>query len=267
MDIKKKLKRVQNILEKHSPFVLLFSGGTDSSLLATIASIASIPVKALLISGEHLTLHEIERARSFAKTRGIPFIEIPFNMLKLPEIENNLPTRCYACKKKIISLAKKKSKGEKLVDGSHMGDIEGFRPGIKALKEEGIISPWIEAECNREDIIKLAHLFDLPHYPSRSCLLTRFPYNFHISPHLLTKIRKMEDMLFSLGIEDFRVRRLPTEYIIQIGERDGETFNAIKEELLHNFRKMGVQERISWFLTAKTSGFFDKGETKGGGDE
>ncbi len=258
MIIKSKIEKIENILKKHSPFVLLFSGGVDSGLLATIAREASIPLEAIFFSGNHLTLYEIKRAHLIARGKGIPLTEISIDLLQLPEAANNHPARCYACKKKLICLVKEKIKGKKVLDGSHIGDLKGFRPGRRALEEEGVISPWIEAGYDKKQILELAISLNFPIHPPRSCLLTRFPYNFTISRELLLQLREMEDIIFSFGIKDFRIRRLPEEFVLQIGEKDAVTFKTIKEKLLYLFRESGIQEKISWVLTQHLSGFFDK---------
>ncbi len=263
----KKIKRAEKIVRRKSPCAILFSGGLDSSVLVGLAKEIGVDMMAIFFSGNHITDHEIERARNFLNHRKIKGVEIPFDPLSLNEISLNLRSRCYICKRHIISVSREQVGERTLMEGSHNDDLKGFRPGIKALQEMGVISPWLEVGITKQEIKEIGRTLNIPiqDFAPRSCLLTRFPYDHHISREELNKVKKMEDLLFSHHMKNFRIRRMGKEWIIQVGEEERGLFEDIKQQVLRGIRELGIGDKISWFLTQNPSGFFDSVYTQGGG--
>ena len=56
-----------------------------------------------------------------------------------------------------------------LVEGSHASDLTSFRPGLKALRELGIRSPWADAGLTKPELRELARELGVsdPDQPSR----------------------------------------------------------------------------------------------------
>jgi len=86
-------------------------------------------------------------------------------LLRKREFIENPPDRCYICKKynfqKILEIAKEKNI-KCILDGSNADDLKDYRPGRKALKELGILSPLMEVGFTKEEIRELSKKLNLP---------------------------------------------------------------------------------------------------------
>ena len=70
-------------------------------------------------------------------------------------IVKNEIDRCYLCKSYLIGELKKYQKTHKLkaiAEGTNVSDLIDYRPGIRALKENKIISPHIEVGITKSMI-------------------------------------------------------------------------------------------------------------------
>ena len=89
-----------------------------------------------------------------------------------------------------------------------MDDDGDYRPGMRALKELGIVSPLKDAGLTKKEIRELSKELGLPTWdiPSAACLSSRIPYGEKITAEKLRMIDKGEDFIKSLGISQVRVR-------------------------------------------------------------
>lgn len=73
---------------------------------------------------------------------------VEFNdILEIEEFRKNPLNRCYICKSNLFSRFKAiaEEKGFKyILEGTNADDVSDFRPGRRALKELGILSPLLE---------------------------------------------------------------------------------------------------------------------------
>jgi uncharacterized protein len=69
-------------------------------------------------------------------------------------------------------------------------------------------SPLIEAGFTKDDIRKFSRAFSLPTWdkPNLACLASRVPYGVRITPKLLSRINKTENLLRNLGFRQVRAR-------------------------------------------------------------
>ena len=65
-----------------------------------------------------------------------------------------------------------------VADGSNADDRGDYRPGRRAAREFGVISPLDEAGLSKDDIRALSHEAGLPTWdePASACLSSRIPY-------------------------------------------------------------------------------------------
>jgi uncharacterized protein len=190
-----------------------FSAGVDSSLLLVLAAEALGTDKVLAVTARSHSFpqRELEEARSFCKARGIRQKVIDSEELDIEGFASNPPNRCYLCKKKlfseICSLAAREGLAA-VLDGSNLDDESDYRPGMRALAEQGVISPLRAAGFTKDDIRALSRTLGLPTADKQSfaCLASRFPYGETISAAGLARIDAAEHYLLDLGLRQVRVR-------------------------------------------------------------
>ena len=210
MKLKDKTRRLEELLKSTGSCAVAFSGGTDSSLLLSAAlRFAGSPVLAVTAAPPYAAESELTCAQTTAAELGARHLVLP---MKIPRsIRRNPENRCYLCKKEIFNRIKKTAEKNgiyTLCDGSNADDLLEYRPGLKALKELGVISPLAECGFTKADVRLLSREWGIRVWdkPSNSCLLTRLPYNSRIIESQLDKIEIAEEILKKNGFSRVRVR-------------------------------------------------------------
>ena len=215
MDLSKNLEnKLNNLISflKEKKVVVAYSGGVDSSLLAYLSKNYA---KETLLMTERSILYpeeEIEGTILFAKRYKIPHIIIERNPLDDENFKVNPINRCYICKKglyhDIIKIKEEKSY-DVILDGSNLDDLNDYRPGMQALKELGIFTPYIDYKINKKEIREICKYYnlDVQSKPSMACFSSRIPYNQVISEKKLNLIREGERFLKqTFSLNQLRVR-------------------------------------------------------------
>ncbi|MFX0044187.1 MAG: ATP-dependent sacrificial sulfur transferase LarE [Candidatus Hodarchaeota archaeon] len=215
MELIEKLRnKLDNLISslKGKKVIVAFSGGIDSSLLAFLSNKHA---KETLLITERSVLHpdeEIEDAIKFAQKFDISHKLIQGTPLNNEKFTQNPQNRCYICKKNIFSklIAIKDEKDyDVIIDGSNYDDLNDYRPGLQALNELNIISPYIKFQINKQEIRKISQYFNLgiESKPSNACFASRIPYNQIITEQKLNMINEGEEFLKkTFGLTQVRVR-------------------------------------------------------------
>ncbi len=200
------------ILGRYKSAVIAYSGGVDSTFLARVARDV-YGENLLLITATSSTypFYELEEAKSLASLLDIKHIIIVSEEIDIPGYSDNPPDRCYYCKNELFTKIKHialQEGFEVVFDGSNADDLKDFRPGLKAKKEKGIISPLAEAGFTKADIRRFSAELNLPTATKQSyaCLASRFPYGEKITREKLDRLSIAEFELRKLGFTQFRVR-------------------------------------------------------------
>ncbi|HEY9485419.1 MAG TPA: 7-cyano-7-deazaguanine synthase, partial [Nitrososphaeraceae archaeon] len=149
---------------KGNVFIAL-SGGVDSAIVAFAAKIA-LGEKAIAITANYKTLSsfELEDAKRVAHEIGIQHIIIEYNELEDENFVKNDINRCYYCRQSLgknIKRYEAEYQVTDIVDGTHLDDINDFRPGLKAIREYKIKSPLLENRIGKEEIREIARRFNI----------------------------------------------------------------------------------------------------------
>lgn len=210
--MEEKLELLKENMKRMGRLAVAFSGGVDSTFLLKVAHDV-LGASVLAVTARSVTFpdREFREAADFVRELGIKHHVLVFDELEVPGFSDNPPDRCYLCKKELFSKIKAFAREQgidHIADGSNLDDLDDYRPGMKALKELGVISPLKEAGLRKEEIRILSKEMGLPTWnkPGFACLSSRFPYGEKITEEKLDMVNQGEEFLISLGFDLVRVR-------------------------------------------------------------
>ncbi|MHA1685808.1 MAG: ATP-dependent sacrificial sulfur transferase LarE [Candidatus Heimdallarchaeaceae archaeon] len=179
--------------------LVAFSGGVDSSVLLELAIKFAKHTHAVFIKTAFISTEEHEFAEKYLHEKNVPYSILSSDVFANPKLIENNEKRCYYCKKSIFSKIKSElaDNFDIIVEGSNASDLSDYRPGLQALKELKITSPYIEFGISKKTIRLLAKELQLSmaDKPSNACLATRIPYNSPITKSKLERIEKAENFI------------------------------------------------------------------------
>jgi len=223
--IQKKIDKVHEIL-KEKKVLIAFSGGVDSSIIASLAKDVAKRVLGVTVYSQFMTDEEIINAKNVAQELGIEWRRFDLDILENEKLVENPPDRCYYCKKNIMRELSNIAKEENLdliVDGTNEEDLKDHRPGHMALLELNIKSPLAEAGIKKNEVREIAKNRDLSVWkrPSLACLASRIPYGDEITENKLERIAKAENYVrYKAKIKIVRVRCYENLARIEIGKNE-----------------------------------------------
>jgi uncharacterized protein len=242
-----KLRRLKEFLTEKGSVLIAYSGGVDSTFLASVAS--DVLGQRALVVFAHSPIyphHEREDAEALAGKLGFRFTTIESNGLENPQFVANSPDRCYYCKRELFQQLQGIASAEGLdwiADGSNYDDRGDYRPGRKALAELGIRSPLCEVELTKDEIRGLSKERGLPTWdkPASPCLATRIPYGTPVTRDTLRKIADGERYLRNLGLRECRLRHHGNIARIEVDEKDMSLLlkNQIRQDLVKQIKALG----------------------------
>lgn len=212
---------LQEFFTQHPSGALAYSGGTDSSLLVWAAMQYGRDWHAYYVHTAFQPAFELTDARKIAEQCRIPLTVIEGDILADRTVAANPENRCYYCKHAVFDMILRQAAADGytlVVDGTNASDDASDRPGMRALQELKVLSPLRECGLTKSDVRALsreAHLFTW-NKPSYACLATRIPTGTAITEEALKKVEAGENILFSMGFQDFRIRLRGDIALLQI---------------------------------------------------
>ncbi len=192
--------------------LVAFSGGADSTFLLATAQIAVAGrVLGVTARSPAYAAREAENAEVTAHLLGAEHKYITSAECDLPAFRDNPPDRCYYCKQSLFGDLKKLAAEENIAavaDGTTADELLGHRPGARAGKEAGVLSPLAEAGLTKKEVRRLARENGVPNFdrPAMACLASRFPHGEEITVAKLKVVEEAEQLLADLGFRQFRCR-------------------------------------------------------------
>lgn len=226
-----KLNDLVNWFADKNKVMIALSGGVDSAVVA-YAAFQALGNSAIAVTADYKTLSEEElfSAKQVCSEIGIQQILLNYNELENEEFVKNDSNRCFHCRMELgehlIELAKEHNV-ETIVDGTNLDDLGDYRPGIQALRENGIRSPLVETKFFKSQIREIGKLVGLSVYdrPSNSCLASRIPWGQRVTTEKLARIEFGETLVKQLtNIKQVRVRDI-----------DGLAKIEVESEMIHLF--------------------------------
>lgn len=202
---------LESYFRQHPKAAVAFSGGTDSAWLLYAAKHYAKEVEAWYFCTPFQFSQEQKDASELCRQLGVKLHVIEEDILQCPQVVENDEQRCYYCKRRMFERLKEvcAEKGfYEVMEGTNASDRPEGRPGYRALKELGILSPLRECGLTKDQIRLLsarAGLFTASK-PSNSCLATRIPTGIRITRSKLQKVAACEQAMRNLGFSNFRVR-------------------------------------------------------------
>jgi pyridinium-3,5-biscarboxylic acid mononucleotide sulfurtransferase len=192
--------------------MVAYSGGTDSAYLAYAAhQVLGAEMLAVIADSPSLSRAHLRDAVDFAVSQGIPLQVIDTHELEDAEYVRNDSSRCFHCKDELFKVMAQAGGPLQFTDvayGMNADDRGDFRPGQRAAANHNVLAPLAEAGLTKEEIRTLACNAGLRVWdkPASACLSSRIAYGLPVTRETLDSIEKGEEVLFSMGFRQFRVR-------------------------------------------------------------
>ena len=178
-----------------------FSGGVDSSLLLFLCCEAAkengTKVTAVTMQTRLHPHGDVDIACQVAEEAGANHIVIQLDELDNADIRMNPEDRCYRCKRLLFSKLQKKASEmgvSSVVEGTNADDQQTYRPGIRALRELGILSPLAQFGITKVEVRQMAQEMgvSVSKRASTPCMATRFPYNTQLDYETMGLVAEAE---------------------------------------------------------------------------
>lgn len=247
-----KIAVLRGKLNTYRKVAIAFSGGVDFTVLLDNCckvfkpeNIIALHARSCLQSGSSVEMiEEVVRTHFYKKCT---YRVIMCNPLEWVDFVQNTDERCYFCKKKTYSVLIKEAEIEGcdvLFDGTNTNDLGEYRPGLRAVREHGVVSPFVVADISKSDIRQYAKGEGLINHdlPSNSCLATRIATNKHITIEMLEIIDHAETFLLTLGFAGVRVRPEQNRVCVEVMEKDVTRIMdaGVRERVVRYFRAQGL---------------------------
>lgn len=254
------LEKIRSYFKKliTGPVTVAFSGGADSVLLLKLtldAAQNTFPVYPVYVDSNWMSRSALLDAQEIAKQLQTDLQVIKLDSPESIGIKNNPKNRCYLCKKAVFEAIKIFAdihSSSTILEGTQVDDLKKYRPGLKALKESGAISPLKELGLDKVAVRRWLSHFGLAaaKKPSGSCLATRLPYGKSLSTKTLLQIDQAENWLKSFDLGAIRVRSHDDIARIEVDADKLEKVISIRSNLIKEFQSLGWK-----YVTLDLEGF------------
>ena len=214
-DLSEKEARLREILLRHAPLLVAYSGGVDSTLLLAVAHrTLGDRTAGLIADSPSLPRTALAEALRVAGTLGVGLEVVPTAELEDPRYAENPPNRCYFCKAELFTKMDQVARERgfaAIAYGENADDPAHLRPGSAAAAEFSVIAPLKEAGLTKAEVRELSNRLELPtsDSPAQPCLSSRIPHGTRVTRDALDVVERGEEIVRTFGFRVFRVRYLP----------------------------------------------------------
>jgi uncharacterized protein len=236
LDAAEKLRAMEERLRQLGSVMVAYSGGVDSAFLAATAyRVLGSRVLAVLADSASLARRDMDEARAFAQSVGMPLEVIATGELDKPEYARNDADRCFHCKDELF-LVMEKLAGRlgfaHIAYGMNADDTRDYRPGQRAAEQHKVLAPLAEVGLTKLEVRALAKAagFALWDRPAAPCLSSRVEYGRAVTREVLSQIEQGEESLRKMGFRELRVRHHGELARVEIAR--GELERALTMEMM-----------------------------------
>lgn len=264
-----KLGRLEAALAATGGCLVAYSGGVDSTFLLAVARrVLGERVAAATVRTLFHGRGEAEDARRRAAALGVRHETVELDLRAHPEVLGNPRDRCYLCKRLVFTALRRRADElglPVLADATQADDLGERRPGLRALRELGVLSPLADAGLGKAEIRALSAELGIEgaDRPSAPCLATRVPFGERITAERLERVAAAERALLALGFADTRVRDYGDLARIELQPRDLERAAepALRRRIVEQLRGCGYRH-VTLDLAGYRTGSMDEGLNK-----
>jgi uncharacterized protein len=227
--------------------LVAYSGGVDSAVLALVARhvLGRDRMLAVLGVSPSLGTAQREQAVTIARDHAVPLLEVDTHELADAGYVANAPDRCYFCKRELwrrLAAVARERGFAAVADGTNADDLRDHRPGRRAGRESGVVSPLADAGLAKDDVRALARELGLRIWdaPAAPCLASRVLYGIAVTPERLLQVERAEAVLREAGVVgDLRVRHRGTEARIEVAAGQIPRVRAQEARIAARLRALG----------------------------
>jgi uncharacterized protein len=202
--------------------MVAFSGGVDSSYLAWAAqrALGDASLAVTAVSPSYPDSHR-RLAEQVVAQFALPHRFVDTHELERAGYRANGPDRCYYCKTELFEVMgrlRDELRFDAVAYGVNTDDQGDFRPGHRAAREHGVLSPFLDVALSKAEIRALSRAAGLPtaELPASACLASRLPYGTQVTPERLRQVERGEEALRVLGFRQVRLRHHGTIARVEI---------------------------------------------------
>ena len=254
-----KRDRLIAVLADTGGVAVAFSGGIDSTVVATAAHLA-LGDRAVAVTADSASVprSELATARELAAVIGIRHEVVNTAEFENPDYLKNDGTRCYHCKSELYAnidrILPRLGVGV-VASGANLDDLGDYRPGLAAAAEHAVRHPLQEAGFTKADVRAVAKDWGLPTWdkPASPCLSSRLAPGLAVTPERTRRVEEAEAFLRANGLRDCRVRYHEGDLArVELPLSEVAKFAAepLRGELAREFRRLGFA-----FVTLDLEGF------------
>ncbi len=238
-------REIEQDLAAGGPVLVAFSGGVDSAVVAALAARA-LGGRALAVTAAAETLAgaELDQARALATEIGIAHEVVTYSELDDPEYVANPAWRCYVCQgmrmRTMVRLARERGIS-RVCDGTNASDPGPARPGLRAVREQGVESPLLAHGVTKELVREIARGLGLSAWdrPANACLSSRIPHGQPVTLAKLRRVERAESLLLARGFRLVRVRHDEAGARVEVGSDEVGRLEEVWPEVLPDILALG----------------------------